>query len=102
MRTDITALRSDLIELRLKHLGGTGATLLEQARSLHGTLGPACLRRIRAVATMRDRWARQSGTKRVDRIDLALFLEDCDVVERQLAGLLRQGVRSSPAPAAAA
>jgi len=91
MRSNIAILRADLIELRLKQLGGTGNTLLERARSLEDTLGAGCMRRIRAVAERRDRCAFQFEMKAIDRIDLMLFLEDCEAVDRQLVALLRRG-----------
>ena len=94
MRSNIAILRTDLIELRLKHLGGTGTTLLERARSLERVLDRACLRRIQAMAATRERCASQVDMKAMDRIDLTLFLQDCDAVDRQLVALLRRGANA--------
>jgi hypothetical protein len=90
MVTKLVVLRSDLVELRLKLLGGSGDTLLDRARSLEATLGPRCLKCIRSVDETRKRHADGSATQPLGRAGLTLFLEDCEVVDRHLVGLLNR------------
>lgn len=93
MVTRLVVLRSDLVELRLKLLGGSGDTLLDRAHSLATTLDPHCLRSIRAVAAARQRHVDGDATEPLDGAGLRRFLEDCEIVDRHLVGLLNRANR---------
>jgi hypothetical protein len=82
---ELAVTRTKALEALLEPLGATGRGLHEKVSSVQAKLPPALVKKLRFVATVRNKIVHESAYKQID--DRAGFLRACDEAEAELRAL---------------
>ena len=92
---DLAVTRSKRLEQLLEQkLGATGKGLHQKATSVESRLPPELLRKLRLVATVRNKIVHENEYQKIE--DRPGFIHACDDAERQLKAIGRRRSRWKP------
>ena len=92
---DLAVSRSKRLEQLLEQkLGATGKGLHQKASSVEARRSPELLRKLRLVATVRNKIVHENDYQKID--DRPGFIHACDDAERQLKAIGRRHWRWTP------
>ena len=83
---ELAVSRTKTLEALLEQLGATGKGLHEKVSSVQQKLAPALVKKLRFVATVRNKIVHESDYAKID--DRGGFLRACDEAEAELNALL--------------